>query len=51
MLKENKIILIDSLDAYGDASNVKTSSDPVAGYIQSYTVIDWSASYQIKNCS
>lgn len=36
-------------DAYGDASNVKTSSDPVAGYIPAYTVLDLSATYKIKN--
>lgn len=36
-------------DAYGDASNADTSSDPVAGHIPSYTVLDWSASYKINN--
>ncbi len=36
-------------DAYGDASNVKTSNDPVAGYIPAYTVLDISATYKIKN--
>ncbi len=36
-------------DAFGDASNVYTSEDPVAGYIPAYTVIDWSGSYKIKN--
>lgn len=36
-------------DAYGDASNVKTSEDPIAGYIPAYTVIDLSATYKIKN--
>lgn len=36
-------------DAYGDASNVKTSSNPVAGYIPAYTVLDFSATYRIKN--
>ncbi|OQP60085.1 hypothetical protein A3860_34715 [Niastella vici] len=36
-------------DAFGDASNVKTSSDPVAGYIPSYTVLDLSATYKINN--
>ena len=35
-------------DAYGDASNVKTSNDPVAGYIPAYTVLDLSATYRIK---
>ena len=36
-------------DAFGDASNAKTSSDPVAGYIPAYTVLDFSATYKIKN--
>ncbi|MEO6355905.1 MAG: TonB-dependent receptor [Ferruginibacter sp.] len=36
-------------DAYGDASNVKTSDDPIAGYIPAYTVLDFSATYKIKN--
>ncbi|WP_310557702.1 TonB-dependent receptor domain-containing protein [Flavobacterium sp.] len=36
-------------DAFGDASNVITSEDPVAGYIPSYTVLDWSASYKVNN--
>ncbi|GAC1395122.1 MAG: TonB-dependent receptor [Sediminibacterium sp.] len=36
-------------DAYGDASNVKTSQDPVAGYIPAYTVMDISANYKWKN--
>ncbi|WP_298392320.1 TonB-dependent receptor plug domain-containing protein [Hydrotalea sp.] len=35
-------------DAYGDASNVKISSDPVAGYIPAYTVADLSMTYSIK---
>jgi Fe(3+) dicitrate transport protein len=35
-------------DAYGDASNTKTSSDPIAGYIPSYNVIDVSASFKYK---
>ena len=38
-------------DAYGDATNVRISSDPVAGYIPAYTVFDASASYRIKNYS
>ena len=38
-------------DAYGDASNVKTSDDPIAGYIPAYTVLDLSATYRIKNYS
>ncbi|MEO6229151.1 MAG: TonB-dependent receptor [Ferruginibacter sp.] len=36
-------------DAYGDASNLKTSNDPIAGYIPAYTVLDFSATYKIKN--
>jgi Fe(3+) dicitrate transport protein len=36
-------------DAYGDASNVKTSTDPIAGYIPAYKVLDFSATYKIKN--
>ena len=36
-------------DAYGDASNEKISSDPVAGYIPAYTVLDFSTTYKIKN--
>lgn len=38
-------------DAYGDASNVKTSEDPAAGYIPAYTVLDFSTTYKIKNYS
>lgn len=36
-------------DAYGDASNATSSSDPIAGYIPAYTVLDFSATYKIKN--
>lgn len=36
-------------DAFGDASNIKISSDPVAGYIPAYSVTDCSASYKYKN--
>ncbi len=36
-------------DAYGDASNVRTSEDPVAGYIPAYQVMDLSVTYQYKN--
>ncbi|MGF7230153.1 TonB-dependent receptor family protein [Arachidicoccus sp.] len=36
-------------DAYGDASNVKASTDPIAGYIPAYTVLDFSTTYKIKN--
>jgi Fe(3+) dicitrate transport protein len=33
-------------DAFGDASNVRISDDPVAGYIPAYTVFDFSATYK-----
>jgi len=36
-------------DAFGDASNVRTSEDPIAGYIPAYTVVDFSGVYKIKN--
>ena len=36
-------------DAYGDATNAKLSSDPVAGYIPAYAVLDWSATYKIDH--
>lgn len=36
-------------DAYGDATNVKVSSNPIAGYIPAYTVLDFSATYRIGN--
>ena len=36
-------------DAFGDASNTSTSTDPVAGYIPAYTIADFSASYRINN--
>jgi Fe(3+) dicitrate transport protein len=36
-------------DAYGDASNVRTSTNPVAGYIPAYTVLDFSLTYKINN--
>ena len=36
-------------DAFGDASNTRTSADPVAGYIPAYTVFDISATYKYKN--
>lgn len=38
-------------DAYGDATNIKVSEDPVAGYIPSYTILDWSATYTYQNFS
>ncbi|MEO8962674.1 MAG: TonB-dependent receptor [Ginsengibacter sp.] len=38
-------------DAYGDASNARLSSDPVAGYIPAYTVFDASATYRISRYS
>jgi Fe(3+) dicitrate transport protein len=36
-------------DAFGDATNVMQSSDPVAGYIPAYTVFDLSGSIKYKN--
>jgi len=38
-------------DAYGDATNARLSSDPVAGYIPAYTVFDASITYRIKRYS
>lgn len=36
-------------DAFGDATNARTSSDPVAGYIPAYSVVDFSATYKTGN--
>jgi Fe(3+) dicitrate transport protein len=36
-------------DAFGDASNVRVSDNPIAGYIPAYTVLDFSATYKINN--
>lgn len=38
-------------DAYGDATNIKTSPDPIAGYIPAYTVLDLSANYKLDKFS
>jgi Fe(3+) dicitrate transport protein len=38
-------------DAFGDATNARVSSDPIAGYIPAYTVLDFSATYKINNYS
>lgn len=38
-------------DAYGDATNVKISDNPIAGYIPAYTVLDFSTTYKINNYS
>lgn len=38
-------------DAFGDASNAKVSSDPLAGYIPAYTVLDFSAHYRFEHIS
>lgn len=35
-------------DAFGDASNLRSSEDPVAGYIPAYTVFDVSATYKMN---
>ena len=36
-------------DAFGDASNAIKSDDPIAGYLPSYTVLDFSGNYKINN--
>jgi len=36
-------------DAFGDATNVKISDNPIAGHIPTYTVLDFSATYKINN--
>lgn len=36
-------------DAFGDATNVRISDNPIAGYIPAYTVLDFSATYKINN--
>lgn len=38
-------------DAYGDATNIRESNDPAAGYIPAYTVFDVSATYRIGRYS
>ncbi len=38
-------------DAFGDATNIRAGSDPVAGYIPGYTVLDISATYRINRYS
>ena len=38
-------------DAFGDATNLKVSDNPIAGYIPAYTVLDFSATYKIGNYS
>ncbi len=36
-------------DAFGDATNLRISNNPIAGYIPAYTVLDFSATYKINN--
>ena len=36
-------------DAFGDATNLRISDNPIAGYIPAYTVLDFSATYKIRN--
>ena len=36
-------------DAFGDATNVRISENPIAGYIPAYTVLDLSATCKINN--
>ncbi len=38
-------------DAFGDATNARISSNPVAGYIPAYTVFDASLTYRINRYS
>lgn len=38
-------------DAFGDATNLKVSDNPIAGYIPAYTVLDFSATYKIGKYS
>ena len=38
-------------DAFGDATNIRKSEDPVAGYIPAYTLFDVSATYRINRYS
>jgi Fe(3+) dicitrate transport protein len=38
-------------DAFGDATNARISSNPIAGYIPAYAVLDLSATYRINNYS
>ena len=38
-------------DAFGDASNASLSSDPLAGYIPAYTVLDFSSQYRFEHVS
>ncbi|HEX9511178.1 MAG TPA: TonB-dependent receptor [Puia sp.] len=41
-------LLSTTTKSYGDASNVVYSTDPSAGVIPSYTVMDWSATLKLK---
>lgn len=36
-------------DAFGDATNLRISDNPIAGYIPAYTVLDFSSTYKINN--
>jgi Fe(3+) dicitrate transport protein len=38
-------------DAFGDATNARVSSNPIAGYIPAYTVLDFSATWRMQNYS
>ena len=38
-------------DAFGDATNARISTNPIAGYIPAYTVLDFSVTYHINNYS
>jgi Fe(3+) dicitrate transport protein len=44
------ILVSSTAKSFGDASNATTpSADAVAGIIPSYTVMDWSGTYRLKN--
>ena len=38
-------------NAFGDATNLKVSDNPIAGYIPAYTVLDFSATYKMGKYS
>ena len=38
-------------DAFGDATNARISTNPIAGYIPAYTVLDFSMTYHVNNYS
>ncbi len=42
-------VISHTAESYGDASNIPLSSDPVAGRIPGYTVMDWSATCRLPS--